>query len=298
MAIVFLVFASFAFALGIVVAKPAMNCLGLRLFLTVRVATGLSGALVLWLSSGCPWTIGVDHLLLVISSLMICPVLLNLLFFAVLARGEVGSVNALRFTAPLWAALITFLWWFEVPAIPGALCFSLIVLGVIVLMRGRRASSTSRLAMVLAMASGASQGGSLLLQQAALGVLSREELLLYQNGAFALVLALWTLAAPRSKTGQPSPSRPTTESPDRARTVGVALAILSGLMVYVIGELLKFLALPDVSGPMAVSIIQLSLPFSTLLAHLLLSERPGFQELTGIALISLGSVLAPLLLAG
>lgn len=264
MPIALLTIASFAFALGIVVAKPAMNRLGLRTFLMVRVATGLIGALTLWQAAGRPLTLGRENMVLVLTSLLVCPVLLNLLFFAGLACGGVGPVNSLRYTAPLWAALFAFLWWIDVPATPAYLSFALIVAGVWVLWARGHSMSVSRLALVLALASGAGQGGSVLLQQGALEVLSREELLLYQNIAFALVLAAWTLLG---KAKKPSP-----HLEGRERTVGILLAVLSGMMVCVLGELLKFYALPNFSGPMAVAILQLSLPCSALQAAWLLGE--------------------------
>jgi drug/metabolite transporter (DMT)-like permease len=288
MAIAQLVVAAFAFALGIVVAKPAMTRLGLRFFLVIRVATCLTGALVLWLVADCPLTIEWGQAPLVVMSLLVCPVLLNLLFFAGLARGAVGPVNALRFTAPLWAVLLALICWGAMPSLAGLLSLALIVGGVAVLAGKGVTGGRSRLALGLALASGASQGGSVLLQQAVLDILPREELLLYQNAGFALVLMIWTGFAPRREAELPN-------SPGH-RLGGIVLAILSGLMVYVIGEYLKFHSLPHSPGPAAVAILQLSLPFSAVQAAFILGERPGRRELLGIVLITLGSLLAPFLL--
>ena len=78
-----LMLAGFAIATGIVIAKPALATLGLRQFLLIRVATGSVGAVVVWLAAGAPLTLSLSAVPLVAGSLLMCPVLLNVLFLPV-----------------------------------------------------------------------------------------------------------------------------------------------------------------------------------------------------------------------
>jgi drug/metabolite transporter (DMT)-like permease len=156
----------------------------------------------------------------------------------------------------------------------------LIAAGVALLV-GRRAWAST--ATLLGLASGAFQGGGLLLQQRALEVIGPEELLLYQNAVFLLVMLTWGFFAKADvRRRGPRPVR------------GWVLAIVSGLLTYVAGEFIKFGALPEASGYVAIAILQLSLPFSVLFALVLLGERVNRRQLLAIGLVFAGSVAGSL----
>ena len=177
-----------------------------------------------------PFSLSLAELPLVLTSLLVCPILLNILFFAGLARGAVGPVNSLRYSAPLWAVLFTAVVSGVLPNFTGMGPLMLIAAGITMLLHGggRGDEKVARLPLLLALASGASQGGAVLLAVSAAGLTS-EELLLYQNVSFLLVLTAWSWWR-KASSSTCQDCLPIVGQRGR----GMPLAITSGLLVYVI----------------------------------------------------------------
>lgn len=282
-----LVLASFCYGLGIVLAKPAMHRLGLRRFLLVRCLAGLAGAAVI-----CPWPWRLpspEDLPLVALSVLVCPIVLNVVFFHAMRRAPVARVDALRHAAPLWTAALALVLFRNTPGLlmVGALVF--IVYGVVLQLRDRGGTSdmsARRTGTVYGLLAGALQGGAILLQAEAVRRVGGPHLILYQNVSFFAALLL---IRPPAGMGR---SLPAVSRHWRSVVEGIALALLSGLLTYVIGEAAKLHSLPSVPGPVAMAVLQLALPFSALVAWLLLGERPRRREVAAMAVITVGCIMA------
>ncbi len=276
-----LVLAAACFAMGIVTAKPTLSRLGVRGFLRVRLVAGVVGSLALW--RGAPLELDLQSLPWVIASLLVVPLGLNVTFFAALRHEAVGPTNALRLTQPLWVAALSFALFGALPVAPEWGSIALIAVGIWLLATsGARASSAAPI--VLGLSAGALQGGGLLLQRHVLELIPREELLVYQNATFLVAMQLACWIGP--------PSRP--KGPPPAGRWVYGLAMLSGALTYVAGEYLKFTALPECSGYVAVALLQLSLPFSVIFARVVLGERISRRQLAAIASVFVGAVLGSL----
>jgi drug/metabolite transporter (DMT)-like permease len=276
-----LVLATACFAMGIVAAKPVLPLLGVRGFLRVRLVAGVIGALALW--RGAPLELEFAGVPWVIASLLVVPLGLNVTFFAALRHEAVGPTNALRLTQPLWVAALSFVLFGVAPVAPEWASIGLISVGIWLLATsGPRASSSAPI--VLGLSAGALQGGGLLLQRHALELIGREELLLYQNAVFLVAMQLACWLGP--------PSRPKAQGP--VPRWACALAVLSGALTYVVGEYLKFTALPECSSYVAVALLQLSLPFSVVFARVVLGERISRRQLAAVASVFAGAVLGSL----
>jgi drug/metabolite transporter (DMT)-like permease len=282
-----LLLAAATLAASHIVGKLAMRELSLGAFLTARAGAALLCTL--------PWIIGFEwpgwrwqtHAWIA-ASVLLSPLGLTALFFAGLRAGSVASMNAVMRSSPVFVVLLS---WCVAGRVPGA--FELIGCAVILIGCGLLGWATRSggelLALGLGFLAAAGHAGSLLLQVRVLQLIDAEQLIVCQNVAllpFAIVV--WRLTDARAP-------RPRPVTPRRHRlSVAVGLAAASGLMVQVLFDWLKYLAMPQTGAVVAACLLLMSVPLALGLAWCTLAERPTRAQVAGVGLVVAGAVVVTL----
>ena len=211
----------------------------------------------------------------------LAPTLIGLLAFTGMRSGSMAAINALTLTQPMWVLFIDVLIRsISHPPIAwvGAV---LVVTGCVVLLRDGRQINAKGL--VLGLSSALVWTTATIVQSHVLNNLKfpKESLIAWQNiGYFIFAGSLLSISAAKKR---------------ERRFAGwriVGLALLSGLLVQILFELLKFSALKSVTPFVATSVLLLQLPFAMLLGWVALKERLTWQMTTAAACIMGGAVLA------
>lgn len=219
----------------------------------------------------------------VLLAILLAPTLVGVLAFTGMRSGSMAAINALTLTQPMWVLFIDVLLLSRSHPLIGWFGAALVIFGCFVLLRDGRQINLRGL--LLGLASAIVWATAAIVQSYILKSLEfpKMSLIAWQNmGYFLFASSLLAISAyHRRERGF-------------AGWKVVGLAVLSGILVQILFEYLKFSALPVVGPFVTTSVLLLQLPFAMLLGWVALRERLTWQMTTAAACILTGAFLAGL----
>jgi len=277
------ILAAALFAISQAAGKSAMQRLSLPATLAFRALAGFCFSLS-FLGLPLTWPQDVHTVAWLAVSIALMPVAVNICYYIGLKQGGLGNQVALFQSVPVFALGTVCVLNRSLPGFPA-------ILGCIVLLVGcaivAGQAKEERRSWGMGLSSAAIAGVAIVVQKQVLTLMSREAMILAQNSVFLLLTGFAAGVLFRKERPGDVPAGHSS----RRCAAGIALALLSGTLMLVGFDWLKYHTLESLGPVMTSGLLLLRLPFAQALGYVVFHHRPSPREFIGGGVVMIGALL-------